>query len=576
MYANVVVLTYGPPDIPTYSYKVPENLEKEVKVGQLVLVPFGKRTPMGVVVSLSKKEIKDIGEIRNIEGILIQQPMLLPYQIELLKWMAFYYRAPMVNCLEVMLPTKVLNAKRLMTNAKTISQSISRSSQVSSQTLVLTSSINRLPETLAKYPHAKNYAVYHNELKPWQRFNTWQKILSGNVDYIFGSRSAIFCPCRNLKEIIIYDEHDQGYHEERSPYYNAFSVAEKIQGLTGARIKIVDSSPRITTYFTHKVSPLARSHIVKAKIVNMLDERKVDNKTAISQILEDYIRLGYKRSKKILLFLNKKTESGHVYCRNCKYSEFAATAPEVCPNCRSFEIWFNSVNVNSLANLVRKIVPQAKVTIIAEGYKLLFEPEPQSRRPTTNYQLPTIDIATAAVFYKLLVKKYDLVAHVQTDSLLNITDYTSAEKLFAQISSLKKITRGLLLLQTYNPQDPTIVCASLGNYQKFFQDQLAERKALSYPPFSLLVKLTIKGKKEENLEEKASKLYAELNQSTVSILGPYKPQFRGKTAKYNIILKLPVKNYGLLQREMAMSAISPQLSQVPSGWQVEVETESII
>lgn len=594
MYANVVVLTYQPPSIPTYSYKVSKEQEREIKVGQLVFVPFGKRIPMGIVLSTDYRLPTADYQIKPITSIVFPTPLLLHYQIDLVKWMAFYYHAPMVNCLEAMLPTQALNAKRLMANAKTISQSVNRSSLVS-QTLILVPSISRIPETLAIYPHAKNYAVYHSELKPWERISTWQKILLGGIDYIFGSRSAIFAPCQNLKEIIIHDEHDGGYHDERSPYYNTLTIAEKIQKITGARLKIIDSSPKITTYFAFKKDVIldrieggndkrvssrqvylersreARTitsvHAPKVKVISMLDEKAAGNKSPISDLLASYLKLAARRNKTVLLFLNKKVESGHLYCRNCQYSEFAATAPEVCPNCRSPEIWFNSVNVNSLANLVRKIVPRAKVTIIAEGY---------NQQLATSYQLPAIDIATASVFYKLLPRKYDLVAHIQTDSLLNITDYTSAEKFFAQIISLKKITRGLLLLQTYNPQYPTIISASLGNYQKFFQDQLAQRQALSYPPFSLLVKLTLRGNKEESIEQKSQKLYEELTSRLPDypttrlpiILGPYKPQFTGKTAKYNIILKLPVKNYSLGQREVAIKAISPQLSLVLRDWQI--------
>jgi len=49
MYAEVVVLTYQAPDIGTFTYEIPKNLEGKVKIGQLVQVPFGKRAPLGIV-----------------------------------------------------------------------------------------------------------------------------------------------------------------------------------------------------------------------------------------------------------------------------------------------------------------------------------------------------------------------------------------------------------------------------------------------------------------------------------------------------------------------------------------------
>ena len=541
MYAQIVVLSYQPPDIKTYTYKIPENLD--VKIGQLVSVPFGKRTPMGVVVDLGAKTAV-AGEIKDIAQILQNNPLLLPYQIKLLNWMHTYWRAPMVNCLEAMLPkippTGLIPAVNPMPSAGI--------NPVSGQTLVLLPSINQIPETIAKFK-AKNFVVYHGEQKPQERFSNWQKIKSGNVDFVFGTRSAIFVPCPNLKQILIHQEHEEGFRDERSPYYKTLTVAEKVQELTGAKLEIFDSAPKVTTYFSHKINLPTRINLVKVKIVNMLEEKATGNRSPISGVLEDYIRRGHAKGKKILLFLNKKKESGHLYCRNCKYSDFAQKQPDVCPNCKSADMAFSSLNVNSLSTLVKKIAPD-------------------------------VEIATAAVFYKLLPKKYDLVAHILTDSALFIPDFTSTEKLFTQINNLKKITRGLLLLQTYNPQDPTINAAAEDNFQKFFADQISQRKALGYPPFALLVKLSTKGKNDEKLERKAEQTRLILADTLarinlVTVLGPYKPAFAGKTAKYNIILKIAVSDYSLKSKEAAQELVAPALAKVPRDFQVEVEPENL-
>src|SRR3990167_10446135 len=105
MYAQVVVLTYQSPDIDSYTYEIPKELK--VEVGQLVEVPFGKRNPTGIVLSISPEIRNSKFEIRNlkkISKIIFNQPLLLPYQVELLKWMNSYYLAPIVNCLNAILP----------------------------------------------------------------------------------------------------------------------------------------------------------------------------------------------------------------------------------------------------------------------------------------------------------------------------------------------------------------------------------------------------------------------------------------------------------------------------------------
>src|SRR3989344_618444 len=583
MYAEVVVLTYQAPDIGTFTYEIPKNLEDKVKIGQLVQVPFGKRKPLGIIIKVFEKDSPSLqrrvlsSKIKSINSIVLGQPILLHYQIELLKWMASYYFAPMVNCLEAMLPqlpTKLSSYSSSQSEGR-IEKFTSFSSRLRSnnmqkaihQTLVLISSINRLPETLAQFPSAKNYVLYHNQLKTTERFANWLKILEGNIDFIFGSRSAIFCPCPNLKKIIIFYEHDGTYKDERSPYFDTLTIAEKLQTLTKAQLEIIDSSPKITTYFVHKndiaISKYSSSErresrslstlssrpkgsrqartISKVEIVSLAEERQTGNKSPISSILLDQLRRIRKIQGRSLLFLNKKAESGQIYCRACKQQNFAPKIPANCPNCQSPDIFFHSLNINSLAQEVKKIVP-----------------------------LSTCDISTSAIFYAQVFQKYDLVAHISADSVLNIADITTDEKFYSQISDLKKLTKdtGLLILQTYNPESELLKNAARGDFKNFYLAELNARKMLLYPLYSLLIKLTIKDKSGDLIFKKAKDLVEILksqNSKTekIIILGPYEPVFSTTTSRYNIILKVKLNSYNIGSKEKALKELSSYIAKMP-------------
>jgi len=578
MYANVVVLTYQSPDIGSYTYKVPKHLTSKIQPGQLVSVPFGKREPMGIVVWTGSDPARvsagsdPVIDIKPIGSIILETPMLLPYQIELLKWMSKYYHAPTVNCLEAMLPEI---PKRLS------DYQVVRSSGKQEQTLVLVPSINLLPQTLAQFPKAKNHLLYHNQLKTSEKFESWLKIKSGQADFIFGSRSAIFTPCPNLKKIIIFDEHDGAYKDERSPYFDTLTVAEKICQLAGSELEIIDSSPKITTNFSHqkiiKSPSFAKASEGKRsiKIVSMKEEKEAGNFSPLSQEAISQIRKVISQKGKVLLFLNKKTESGQIYCKNCKYQEFVRTQPHKCPNCGSADIWFNSLNINSLAAITRRIVGSIPIRLFAEDYRL----------QTTDYRLSSIDIATASIFYTPVLSKYNLVCYIQIDSLLNIPDFTTPEKVFNQIGDLWLLSKekGILIIQTNNPESQLLANAVSGNYKSFFTHQIGERKVLSYPPYALLVKLTIKGKDDQKIKSKAQDLVQKLKslQSTIHnlpsivVLGPYKPSFWHPIASYNIIFKVPIKNYSLKTREGAVKEISSLLDQVPRNWQITIEPDSL-
>ena len=574
MYADVVVSTYQSPEIDSYTYEVPESLEENLKIGQLVRVPFGTRTEFGIVIEIKKQKPQGI-KIRPLISLPLKFPLLLPLQIKLLKWLSFYYHAPMANCLEAMLPDIPTKVERLTTNA-TAKNSFSRSSLSVSQTLVLVPTINRLPETLAKFPRAKNYVLYHNQLKTSERFGAWLKILSGGPDYIFGSRSAIFSPCPKLSKIIIFDEHDRTYKDERSPYFDTLTVAEKLSEITSAKIQIYDSSPKITTYFSHSTEvqiPKVTKNQLKVKIISMEEERKAGNKLPLSEILISLLRQTHQKGGRSLLFLNKKIQSGQIYCKNCHHQTFTSAKPQVCPHCNSQDIWFYSLNIATLANTVKQVIPQASIRLIAEGHKL----------PTTNYQLPTIDIATSTIFYTQIFQKYDLTCHVSTDSILNTPDFTTVEKAFSQITDLKKLTKenGTLLLQTFKPENPLIQTAALGNWQAFYKSHLAERKMLSYPPFAQLIKLTIRGKNSQKNSQAAQNLALKLKERSISIdsdifvLGPYQPVFSSKIPRYNIILKKKLDSYSLKSREKATDETGDLLNLAGRQWQITIEPDSL-
>ncbi len=603
MYADVIVLTYQPPDIGFYTYQIPQNLKSKIQTGQLVNVPFGKRNPIGVVIATSNRK-PATKNLKPVSEIVLPDPLILPYQIDLLKWMAIYYHAPMVNCLEAMLPPlparlsgyqaielsgkkrgegafeRVDHSKNLRSRTfggpkghLSASEKVPEQKRLGvNQTIVLVPTINRLPKALAEFPSAKNYTLYHNQLALAEKFANWQKIKTGQVEFVFGLRSAIFCPYPNLARIIIFDEHDTSFKDERSPYFDALTIAEKLQDLTRAKIQIIDAAPKITTYFAHKNELKISSNYpkkVKVKIVSMAAERNANNYSPISQVLISSLVKALKKNGTGLLFLNKKSESGQIYCKNCKYQTFTPKKPLVCPNCKLPELSFYSLNIATLANVLRQFIPKAKLNLIAEGTTF----------PQSDYQSPRIDIATSYIFYAQVLKKYDVVSHILIDTVANIPDFVTDEKVFGQISKLAHLVKngGIFLIQTNSPQNQLIEDAAKNNFRSYFERAIAERKMLSYPPFALVAKLTIKGKNREKISSLAHQLATKLKQTAtdIGVFGPYQPIFTSKVPRYNIILKKPVGSYDLLEKERASSTISQYLGKLPRDWQITIEPDSL-
>ncbi len=568
MYAQVVVPSYKGSNIDSFSYEVPKELE--IKVGQLVVVPFGRKQETGLILSSHselgsesnnrfrvKSGMTKETAIKQIHSVLFEKPFLLPYQLELLSWMSKYYLATIGNCANAMLPQ--LPKKYEVSGIK---YKVSFAS--SGQTLVLVPTINNIPQTMALFPKAAKPIVYHSDLRPQEKLEAWLKTLSGQADYVFGTRQAIFFPYPNLKKIILLNEHDTSYKDQRSPYYDTVTIAEKISTLTGASLQIIDSAPKISTYFRNQLNvkiaaprsgSVARNDRsgIKTKIVSLVDDKLSGNKTAISYDLENAITETLEQKSRILLFLNKKKETGTLYCRTCQLKQTLPKEPSACPNCGSPEIWFGSLNVNSLAKQASKLFPSAKINILD-----------QTSQSKIQNLSSNIDIATSAVFYQLLKTHYDLVAAVSIDSTLNIPEFSAPEVAYSQITNLKRLAKKQFMLQTYQVENPLIEQAVTGNYIAFYQTQLAERKALLYPPYSLLIKLVIKGKNTDKVLEKAENLAQKIKYlipNTV-LLGPFEPYFKKTKPTYHVVLKIPLKSPNLSEKEKALIEIKNTLSSI--------------
>jgi len=566
-YADVAVLEPKIPSKKFFTYLIPNTLSKDIKNGQLVSVPWGKRTTNGVVIDINSKT--EFEAPKKVSSILISLPILLPNYIKLLKWISLYYYAPVSDCLSVMLP--VLGKRELESLAGKEKNEINRVNQE----LIIIPSINYLDKVSPSLSStSKDIVMYHHQLSRKEKFDAWERIYFGEAKKIIGLRSAIFVPCHNLKSIRIIDEEDPAYFEERSPYYNLLAVAKKLCQITGAKLILESKTPRVETFYkATKAAKEAKATKVKLKtlkkhkakmpkcqIINMADEIRSGNKTAISDILRYSLIENFKKKGKSLLFLNRLKESGQIFCQECKYSGYLFKAPDVCPNCQGVYFKFYYLNLNKVAGLVKNFLPDAKIQLVTSENQLNKQ----------NQFNTDITLATSAIFYSPFVENYRLVGIISADSLLNIPDFRSGERTFTIICRLINLadSDGRVIIQTYNPESPAVKFAAMDDYLSFYQIELRERKALGYPPFSIFAKLSICQKKEELAERKAMKLYNHLiaeceHSEKIKVFDP-SPSILPRKACYNIILKSK-------KREQ----LEPLLKLVPADWKVEIEPKEL-
>ncbi len=387
------------------------------------------------------------------------------------------------------------------------------------------------------------------------RYAQWLKIKNSSVDIVLGRRSAIFLPLDKLGLLIIDQEHSDLYKEERMPRYNAVTVALKRAELEKVPLLLSSPTPSLESYWKvqennyRKVDFVSARNLarkensqLKIKVVDMNKEK--GKKKLISYELQQAISRVLKEGKQVILFLNKRGFSHLVICPKCGYVPKCPDCHHtlsyrldllnkaqlvcsccggrikiagVCPQCGSKDLKPLGWGTQRLESEIKKMFPRARIRRIDRD---AITKEEQYLKFLEDFARGKVDllIGTQKVTKEANFKNVDLVGIVSADTLLNLPDYRSGEKSFQLlseiISSFKEIESlscKEVILQTFNPDHHSIIALKEQNYDYFYQREMVFRKELDYPPFTHLIKMEVKGKEKDSVEQRVKLLIDYLN-----------------------------------------------------------------
>lgn len=369
-----------------------------------------------------------------------------------------------------------------------------------------------------------------------ERYDQFKAAKRGDVQIMVGPRSALFTPFSKLGLIIIDEEHETTYISENSPRYHAKETAIKRAELEGAHVVLGSATPSVDSYyaccqgeyrlFTIK-ERFGNSVLPAVSIVDMRQELKQGNRSILSMELQDEIAGCLSKKEQIMLFLNRRGYAGFVSCRSCghvikcphcdvslsshnngkmicHYCGYETVKIQVCPDCGSSYIGGFKAGTQQIEAVVKKLFPQARIlrmdldsTKGKEGHARIIE--------AFEHQKADILIGT-----QMIVKGHDfpnvtLVGVLAADLSLNSSDYRASERTFQLITqAVGRAGRGehpgKALVQTYNPEHYSITNSVKQNYEAFYQEEIAFRMLLSYPPAGNMMAVLGSAEDEELLE----------------------------------------------------------------------------
>lgn len=380
-------------------------------------------------------------------------------------------------------------------------------------------------------------AIMHSKLKTSERLAEWMRIKSGEAKIVVGARTAVFAPASDIGLIIIDEEHESTYKSDHNPKFETVDVAFRRSKYHNATLVLGSATPSIVSYnramdgiyqLIEMKNRIGKSIMPEVNIVDMRDELRSGNSSIISRKLLASIEQTVNNGDQVILFLNRRGFSTQVLCPECGYRMMCPDCditltyhkrdnaaichycgrkfkvPEICPECGNSTLSFIGTGTERLEETIEGLVPNAKV----ERFDLDTAKNSSEIKKTLRYfncGKTNILVGTQILAKGLDFKNVGLVGIILADSSLNIPDYRSPERTFQLITQVsgragRECGKSKVILQTYQPEDDTIRRAANGDYYGFYEQELAHRRNMNYPPFSDIISVTFVDKKGPKAE----------------------------------------------------------------------------
>ena len=420
--------------------------------------------------------------------------------------------------------------------------------------IVLVPEISLTPQILERFISRfgkERIAILHSKLSLGERYDEWNRIREGKAKIVIGARSAIFAPVDDLGIIIIDEEHDSSYKSESNPKYDAKQVAKYIAKQNNCPLLLGSATPDLNTYYRakelNKITLLELtkrandSSLPKVTIIDLKQELANGNRSMLSRELYSSIEENLKEKKQTILFLNRRGYSTFVMCRNCGYTVkckncnisltyhsyekklkchycgYEEPLVTVCPECGSNKIRYFGTGTQKLEEEIHREFPNAS-TIRMDIDTVTKKNSHEEILKKFRDENIDILIGTQMVVKGHHFPNVTLVGVIAADSSLNIDDYRANERTFEILTQVagragrEKNLPGKVIIQTYNPDNFSILCSKKQDYEMFYDTEILIRKQLKYPPFCDIIVIGFNGLNEKELIDIGNKTYSYLRQ----------------------------------------------------------------
>jgi primosomal protein N' (replication factor Y) (superfamily II helicase) len=450
----------------------------------------------------------------------------------------------------------------------------------------------------------EDISLVHGKIARGKLYHEWKKIKNNKVKIIVSSKVGVFLPFFDLGLIIVAQDQDLSHKQwNASPRYNAVEAAEFLARNFGADLIYESAVSSLRSFIDSKNKKLKvidfqkKGSEAQTEVVNLaLEKKKAD--FPISEILYNNLARTIKSKKQAILLVNRRGLSTFSICQNCKqilkcprckkalvyfeeheqyrcpHCSFKADLLSSCPKCGGSQFSHFGIGIQMVEKKLKKFFPTANVARLDSD---VMQSAQKYQKISDLFKRGKIDIllGTQIAIRDIAGKDISLVCIISGHDLPNAADFNSREIALLNFIQAKQLLdkKGMLIIQTFLPNDPMIESIKTGKLDDFFENEIKFRKKMGYPPFKKLIKLVYRSDSKEQGGKETQKVFDELaarNDNKVEISDPYKPLTSEKRGLYltNILIKF---SPDLVVSDLS---ISPVLGSLRKGWTVDVDPVS--
>ena len=427
-------------------------------------------------------------------------------------------------------------------------------------------------------------SILHSRLSAGERYDQYLRAKRGEIDIMIGPRSALFTPFERLGLIVMDEEHEATYKSETTPKYHARETAIFRAKQTNSSVILGSATPSLEAYYRaeqREYKLLTLKHRAKKaippkiEIVDLREELKNKNRSMFSFALQEKLAERLGRGEQSMLFINRRGYAGFISCRSCgtvikcphcdvsltshtngkllcHYCGYEEVMPSICPACGSKYIAAFGTGTQKVEEAVKKQFPQARVlrmdadtTKNKAGHEKIIE-------------VFANEEADILIGTQMIVKGHDfpkvtLVGIIAADLSLHAGDYRAAERTYELLSQAagragRDKLPGEVIIQTYQPEHYSVVAASNGNYEMFYEQEMAYRRLMQYPPAAMVLSILLLGKDEQKTKQAGEQLkrcivqLEKQQQQKIQCIGPAPAMLSKANDLYRFILYIKEEN----------------------------------